>query len=122
MESNRERPGRASRRTFLGRALRVGAGLGAVPLLGACAPTGREPSAPPPAAPAAPQAAAAPTASPRAPRDVIFATSAGGSAMGLITAVVKRHGFDTKHGVNLDLKPFDPADAEKAVIIGSVEV
>jgi NitT/TauT family transport system substrate-binding protein len=42
--------------------------------------------------------------------------------MGLVTTVIKRHGLDLKHGVDLDLKPFDPADAEKAVVIGSVEV
>lgn len=122
MQWDRTRSRRDTRRAFIGRALRVGAGLGVMPLAAACA-SGSSPEARAPA-PTAASAPAAPTAAPaaRPPRDVVFATSAGGSAMGLITAVVKRHGFDEKHGVRLDLKPFDPADAEKAVVIGSVEV
>ena len=123
MATDRQHSDRASRRAFLERALRVGAGLGAAPLVAACSSVSRD-APKPPAATAAPAAAAAPASAPtaRPPRDVIFATSAGGSAMGLITAVVKRHGFDERYGVNLDLKPFDPADAEKAVLIGSVEI
>jgi NitT/TauT family transport system substrate-binding protein len=123
MATNRTRSARASRRAFLEGALRVGAGLGAAPLVAACSTASRD-TANAPVATAAPAAGAAPASAPsaRPVRDVIFATSAGGSAMGLITAVVKRHGFDERHGVNLDLKPFDPADAEKAVLIGSVEV
>jgi ABC-type nitrate/sulfonate/bicarbonate transport system substrate-binding protein len=125
MAADQIRPGHPSRRAFLGRALRLGAGLGAVPLVAACA-AGREASSSPATPASAPAAArpAAPTSAPgaRAPREVVFATSAGGSAMGLITAVVQRHGFDERHGVRLDLKPFDPADAEKALMIGSVEV
>jgi ABC-type nitrate/sulfonate/bicarbonate transport system substrate-binding protein len=122
MQWDRTRSRRDTRRAFIGRALRAGAGLGVMPLAAACA-SASSPEARAPA-PTAASAPAAPTAAPaaRSPRDVIFATSAGGSAMGLITAVVKRHGFDEQHGVRLDLKPFDPADAEKAVVIGSVEV
>jgi NitT/TauT family transport system substrate-binding protein len=113
---------RASRRAFLGEALRIGAGLSATSLAAACASAATPvPSPATSAAPTAPVASIsrAPTA---APRTVIFGTSAGGSAMGLVTSVVKRHGLDLQHGVDLDLKPFDPADGEKAVVIGTLEV
>jgi ABC-type nitrate/sulfonate/bicarbonate transport system substrate-binding protein len=112
---------RASRRAFLGDALRLGAGLGALPLAAACTATGTPPPtpAPAPSAPPATGVSPVPTVGPRA---VVFGTNAGGSAMGLVTSVVKRHGLDLAHGVDLDLKPFDPADGEKAVVIGTLEV
>lgn len=113
---------RPSRRAFLSEALRIGAGLGVMPLAAACvsaatpAPASTAPAAPVPPATSISRAPAA------APRTVIFGTSAGGSAMGLVTSVVKRHGLDLQRGVDLDLKPFDPADGEKALVIGTLEV
>src|SRR5581483_4574292 len=109
MPGTSERRNLSSRRAFLGGALRLGAGLGALPIVAACA-RAATPASPPTAPPAA------------APRTVVFGTNAGGSAMGLVTSVVKRHGLDLRHGVDLDLKPFDPADGEKAVVIGTLEV
>ncbi|HZU07378.1 MAG TPA: ABC transporter substrate-binding protein [Chloroflexota bacterium] len=109
-----------SRRAFLSQALRLGAGLGALPFVAACAAS-TPPAAPAPGPAAARERGGAPAPSPRPLREVVFATSAGGSAMGLVTTVIKRHQLDEKHGLLLDLKPFDPADAEKAVLIGSVE-
>ncbi len=122
MPGTSERRNLSSRRAFLGGALRLGAGLGALPIVAACARAATPaspPTAPPAAAPPATPVAQAPTAR---PRTVVFGTNAGGSAMGLVTSVVKRHGLDLRHGVDLDLKPFDPADGEKAVVIGTLEV
>ena len=110
-----------SRRAFLGDALRLGAGLGALPLAAGCTSAAVQAINPAPTpAPELPRGAA-PVPNASVPRQVIFATNAGGSAMGLVTQVIKRHALDLKHGVDLDLKPFDPADAEKAVVIGVVE-
>jgi ABC-type nitrate/sulfonate/bicarbonate transport system substrate-binding protein len=110
-----------TRRQFIGHTLRVGAGLGLAPLAVACASAGSSALQAPAAAPSAPPVLTAASPVPAVPRKVVFATNAGGSAMGLVTTVIKRHGLDLKHGVDLDLKPFDPADAEKAVVIGTVE-
>jgi ABC-type nitrate/sulfonate/bicarbonate transport system substrate-binding protein len=108
-----------TRRAFLRGAARLGAGLGLLPLAAACMPT----AAPAPVAPtvAPPRATANPPPAARALRTVVFATSAGGSAMGLITQVVKRHQLDERYGLNLDLKPLDPSEAERATVMGIVE-
>jgi len=116
----RNRAAMATRRAFLQGALRLGAGLSALPFAAACAQPSGAPSVPPPGTTASQTASnTSPTARPL--RTVVFATSAGGSAMGLITQVIKRHQLDEKHGLNLDLKPLDPSEAERATVMGIVE-
>ncbi len=55
------------------------------------------------------------------PRTVTFAATAGGSAIGLLAQVIKKHKLDLKHGITLDVKSFDPAGAEKATLLRQVD-
>ncbi|MBI2369061.1 MAG: ABC transporter substrate-binding protein [Deltaproteobacteria bacterium] len=51
---------------------------------------------------------------------IVYATTATGG-LGFLTDVIKRHRIDERHGITLDLKPFSPAEAEKATYYKKVD-
>ncbi|MBI4320583.1 MAG: ABC transporter substrate-binding protein [Chloroflexi bacterium] len=112
---------RLSRRDFIKVSVGAGIGLGGTYLLGCTAPPAPTPT-PKPAAPAPaatkPAAAAPKPAGP--PKQVVMGTTTG--TLGVLTAVIKKQKIDLKYGVDLDLKIFEPADAERAVALKRVEV
>ncbi|MBI2371679.1 MAG: ABC transporter substrate-binding protein [Deltaproteobacteria bacterium] len=56
-----------------------------------------------------------------APLDkMVYATAAGGAA-GIQTAVIKARRLDERHGILLDLRPFNPAEAEFALLYKKVD-
>ena len=57
-------------------------------------------------------------AAPPAPGETaIFAIPSPGSAVGLLTQVIKENHLDERNGIVLDVKYFDPAATEQAVIL-----
>ena len=48
---------------------------------------------------------------------VIFSSTGAGSAVGLLSEVIKKNRLDERNGVALDIKYFDPAAAEQAVLL-----
>jgi NitT/TauT family transport system substrate-binding protein len=53
---------------------------------------------------------------------VIFATPGAGTAIGLLSEVIKRNHLDDHNGVALDIKYFDPASTEQAVVLRRADV
>lgn len=51
------------------------------------------------------------------PDKVIFASTAPGSAVGLLSELIKEKKLDERNGLLLDIKYFDPAATEQAVIL-----
>jgi NitT/TauT family transport system substrate-binding protein len=62
-------------------------------------------------------AAGAAGAAPVATETLVFASPAPGSAVGLLTQVIKEKGLDEHNGLVLDVKYFDPAATEQAVVL-----
>ena len=62
-------------------------------------------------------AAGAAIAAPAATEKVVFASPAPGSAVGLLTELIKEKGLDERNGLVLDVKYFDPAATEQAVVL-----
>jgi len=62
-------------------------------------------------------AAGAAVAAPAATEKLVFASPAPGSAVGLLTEVIKEKGLDERNGLVLDVKYFDPAATEQAVVL-----
>ncbi len=56
------------------------------------------------------------------PEKVIFASPAAGSAVGLLTEVIKKKHLDEHNGIALEFKYFDPAATEQAVVLRRVDV
>ena len=56
-------------------------------------------------------------APPAAGETAIFASPSPGSAVGLLTQVIKENHLDERNGIVLDVKYFDPAATEQAVIL-----
>lgn len=48
---------------------------------------------------------------------VVFASTGAGSAVGLFSEVIKRDRIDERNGLAMDIKYFDPATAEQAVLL-----
>ncbi len=48
---------------------------------------------------------------------VVFASPGAGSAVGLLSEVIKKHRLDERQGLALEIKYFDPAAAEQAVLL-----
>src|SRR5262249_27246902 len=55
--------------------------------------------------------------SPSAPEKAVFASPAPGSAVGLLSELIKEKKLDERNGILLDVKYFDPAATEQAVIL-----
>ena len=47
----------------------------------------------------------------------VFASPGAGSAVGLLSEIIKKDRLDARHGLDLDIKYFDPAAAEQAVLL-----
>src|SRR6266851_2894524 len=56
-------------------------------------------------------------AAPSSPEKVVFASPAPGSAVGLLSEVIKEKKLDERNGLLLDVKYFDPAATEQAVVL-----
>jgi len=54
---------------------------------------------------------------PSPPEKVVFASPAPGSAVGLLSEVIKENRLDERNGIRLDVKYFDPAATEQAVVL-----
>jgi len=70
--------------------------------------------------------AAAPVIAPAAPEPAalekaVFASPAPGSAVGLLSEVIKEKKLDEHNGILLDVKYFDPAATEQAVVLRRAE-
>src|SRR5712664_3345601 len=50
---------------------------------------------------------------PSAPEKAVFASPAPGSAVGLLSEVIKENRLDERNGIRLDVKYFDPAATEQ---------
>jgi ABC-type nitrate/sulfonate/bicarbonate transport system substrate-binding protein len=61
-------------------------------------------------------------AAPSSPEKVVFASPAAGSAVGLLSDVIKKDHLDEQNGVALDIKYFDPAATEQAVVLRRADV
>ncbi len=48
---------------------------------------------------------------------VVFASPGAGSAVGLLSEVIRKTRLDQRHGVDLEIKYFDPAATEQAVLL-----
>lgn len=57
-----------------------------------------------------------------APERVIFATPGAGTAIGLLSEVIKKNHLDEHNGIALDIKYFDPAATEQAVVLRRADV
>src|SRR5713101_9675459 len=55
------------------------------------------------------------------PEKVVFASPAPGSAVGLLSEVIKENRLDERNGLLLDVKYFDPAATEQAVVLRRVD-
>jgi NitT/TauT family transport system substrate-binding protein len=53
---------------------------------------------------------------------VLFASPAAGSAVGLLSDVIKKNHLDEHNGITLEIKYFDPAATEQAVVLRRVDV
>lgn len=58
---------------------------------------------------------------PSPPESVVFASPAPGSAVGLLSEVIKENRLDERNGIRLDVKYFDPAATEQAVVLRRVD-
>ncbi len=56
-------------------------------------------------------------AAPSSPEKVVFASPAPGSAVGLLSEVIKEKRLDERNGIVLEVKYFDPAATEQAVVL-----
>src|SRR5713226_7337381 len=56
-------------------------------------------------------------AAPSWPEKVVFASPAPGSAVGLLSEVIKEKRLDERNGIVLEVKYFDPAATEQAVVL-----
>jgi ABC-type nitrate/sulfonate/bicarbonate transport system substrate-binding protein len=54
---------------------------------------------------------------PSSPEKAVFASPAPGSAVGLLSEVIKEKKLDERNGLLLDVKYFDPAATEQAVVL-----
>src|SRR5262249_44003019 len=68
-------------------------------------------------APAVPTADAGPSS----PEEAVFASPAPGSAVALLSEVIKEKKLDERNGLLLEVKYFDPAATEQAVILRRVD-
>jgi NitT/TauT family transport system substrate-binding protein len=63
------------------------------------------------------------TCGPAAAQDrAVFASPGAGSAVGLLSEIIKKDRLDARHGLELDIKYFDPAAAEQAVLLRRADV
>lgn len=62
------------------------------------------------------------TAPARGQDKAVFASPGAGSAVGLLSEVIKKERLDAKNGLALDIKYFDPAAAEQAVLLRRADV
>lgn len=53
---------------------------------------------------------------------VVYASPGAGSAVGLLSEVIKKNRLDQRYGVALDIKYFDPAATEQAVLLRRADV
>jgi ABC-type nitrate/sulfonate/bicarbonate transport system substrate-binding protein len=53
---------------------------------------------------------------------VVFATPGAGSALGLLSEVIKKNHLDEHNGIALDIKYFDPAATEQAIVLRRADV
>ena len=60
-------------------------------------------------------------AGPPSPEKAVFASPAPGSAVGLLSEVIKEKKLDERNGLLLEVKYFDPAATEQAVILRRVD-
>src|SRR5712692_9603357 len=67
-----------------------------------------------------PRVAAAESA-PSPPEKAVFASPAPGTAVGLLSEVIKENRLDEHNGIRLDVKYFDPAATEQAVVLRRVD-
>ncbi len=58
---------------------------------------------------------------PSPPEKVVFASPAPGSAVGLLSEVIKENRLDERNGILLEVKYFDPAATEQAVVLRRVD-
>jgi NitT/TauT family transport system substrate-binding protein len=58
---------------------------------------------------------------PSAPEKAVFASPAPGSATGLLSEVIKEKRLDERNGIVLEVKYFDPAATEQAVVLRRVD-
>ncbi len=56
-------------------------------------------------------------AAPSPPEKVVFASPAPGTAVGLLSEVIKEKRLDERNGLDLEVKYFDPAATEQAVVL-----
>ncbi len=116
---------RLTRRLFIKTAVGIGLGVGSSYFLGCAAPAQpmATPAKPTPTtvAPTSATPSAADVAASGGARTVTFASTSSG-AVGLITEVIQKKGIDAKYGIKLDVKLFDPAAGEKAVLLKQTEV
>ncbi|MBI4318659.1 MAG: ABC transporter substrate-binding protein [Chloroflexi bacterium] len=115
-----------SRRDFLKASLGAGIGLGSTYLLACAAPA--QPTPVPKPTPAAAVAAPTPAQAPQAPatptvmvpKKVVFASNTG--AVGGLHAIIKNKKIDLKHGVDIEFKTLEVAEAMMAVALRRVDV
>lgn len=62
------------------------------------------------------------TAPARGQDKAVFASPGAGSSVGLLSEVIKKERLDEKNGLALDIKYFDPAAAEQAVLLRRADV
>jgi NitT/TauT family transport system substrate-binding protein len=58
---------------------------------------------------------------PSPPEKAVFASPAPGTAVGLLSEVIKENRLDEHNGIRLDVKYFDPAATEQAVVLRRVD-
>src|SRR5260370_42183318 len=58
---------------------------------------------------------------PSSPEKAVFASPAPGSAVGLLSEVIKEKKLDERNGLLLDVKYFDPPATEQAVVLRRVD-